>query len=412
LESDDEDLFGRNIPVILKNSDALFPDYIPERIVGRQKAKRQVATLFRPLLRAGSPNNGLIYGPSGSGKTVVTKYVLRLLDKSLAEAPRNNNVQWVYITCKQINAESDILYTLIRELDPSTGISQRGHSMGYYYSSLWKIMIEQGTSMIVVLDEIDFLKSDNLLYNFSRAVSNGDLPQGQFIRIVGLSNTLKFENKLDSRVRSSAAFRKIVFDPYNDDQLFDILMDRVNIAFEPGTISQETIKLCAEYSCKTTGDARRAIELLFIAAEIAEIEIASAVTEEHVNRATLVVNQNLLVSTTTNLPLHHKLTLLSILRIMEFVDEATSGQIYKLYVKMCRYINEPELGRTSVSGIISILETAGLVSTRKANAGSRGGRTRKTTVPEAKDVIKYELYQDDLVSKLAQFKTSTFAALE
>ena len=66
-------------------------------------------------------------------------------------------------------------------------------------------------ALIVILDEIDFLRSDNVLYIFSRAIANEKLKDGRFISVIGLSNSIKFEKTLDPRVLSSMGFKKFQF---------------------------------------------------------------------------------------------------------------------------------------------------------------------------------------------------------
>jgi Cdc6-like AAA superfamily ATPase len=72
--------------------------------------------------------------------------------------------------------------------------------MDYYYEILYFLINDQNTTLIVILDEMDFLKYDDILYSFIRAISNGKFTGRQFVRIIGLSNSLKFEEKLDQRV--------------------------------------------------------------------------------------------------------------------------------------------------------------------------------------------------------------------
>ena len=107
------------------------------------------------------------------------------------------------------------MFKFIEYLDPKTKVKRSVYSMDYYYEILYFLINEINTALIVILDEIDFLKSDDILYSFSRAISNGKFTGRQFIRIIGLSNSLKFEEKLDQRVLSSIGFEKFRFLSYN-----------------------------------------------------------------------------------------------------------------------------------------------------------------------------------------------------
>ena len=144
---------------------------------------------------------------------------------------------------------------------------------------------EKNTALIVILDEIDFLKSDDILYSFSRAISNGKFTGRQFIRIIGLSNSLKFEEKLDPRVLSSVGFEKFRFPSYNTDDIYHILNDRIDLAFTPNSIDEETIIECAKNSAKTGGDIRKALNILHTAAKMEEGEGSEKTTVSHIKKA-------------------------------------------------------------------------------------------------------------------------------
>ena len=80
------------------------------------------------------------------------------------------------------------------------------------------------------------------------------------------------------------------------------------------------------------GDARRAIDLLRVAGEIAEREHKKLVTEEHVRMASSKIEENKEVSSLRAYPLHEKLVLLAVVRS----KGNSTGEIAKtksLYVK-------------------------------------------------------------------------------
>ena len=89
---------------------------------------------------------------------------------------------------------------------------------------------------------------------------------------------------MDPRVRSSLSEEEIVFNPYTIVQLREILNDRSRLAFNDGSISQAAINLCAAVAGRENGDARKAIDLLRVAAEIAERERDNMVNENHIWR--------------------------------------------------------------------------------------------------------------------------------
>jgi cell division control protein 6 len=201
---------------IIIRADVLSPDdYLPSVLIGRDIQIQELAYLMKPLFLRGAPNNALIFGSPGCGKTATSKYVLRALMDKLEHDPIDINVDWICISCKEVYTTNAVLFKLIEYLDPKNKVKRSGSSMDYYYEILYFLINEKNTALVVILDEIDFLKSDDILYSFSRAISNGKFTGRQFIRIIGLSNSLKFEEKLDQRVLSSIGFEKFRFLSYN-----------------------------------------------------------------------------------------------------------------------------------------------------------------------------------------------------
>ena len=61
---------------IIKNPNVLRHDYIPKRILHRDKQQELVTQSLIPLYRKSIPPNLLVYGKPGTGKTLVIKKVL------------------------------------------------------------------------------------------------------------------------------------------------------------------------------------------------------------------------------------------------------------------------------------------------------------------------------------------------
>ena len=98
-----------------------------------------------------------------------------------------------------------------------------------YFSELVKRMNSKGGVYVLVLDEIDHLvkkAGDDLLYNLTNL--NAELNNARAC-VIGISNDLKFTDFLDPRVRSRLGQQDIVFNPYNAEQLQDILRSRSSI---------------------------------------------------------------------------------------------------------------------------------------------------------------------------------------
>ena len=156
--------------------------------------------------------------------------------------------------------------------------------MGYELFKIIKDALNK-KAIVLVLDEIDQAVkkiSDNFIYTLTRL--NSELKNAQ-ISIVGISNSLTFMDNLDPRVRSSLGEEEIVFPPYNALQLQDILRERAEQAFKEGILEEGVIAKCAAFAAREHGDARRALDLLRVAGELAEREGSKTVTLMHIDEA-------------------------------------------------------------------------------------------------------------------------------
>ncbi len=88
----------------------------------------------------------------------------------------------------------------------------------------------------------------------------------------------------NERLDSSPQDNELVFDPYDADQLREILANRTD-AFEDGVLDPDVIPKVAALSAKEHGDARKAIDTLYEAGRLAEKNGTDTVTVDHVDDA-------------------------------------------------------------------------------------------------------------------------------
>ena len=247
---------------LFTNRNALSPEFIPQTLPFRDEQTKAVAEVLAPVLHDSKPSNLLLYGKTGTGKTAVARYVLSRLKKE-----GKGNLIVAYVNTRLANTE----YRTLAELGAAIGVQIpfTGLSIGEVVSRIFREIQSKGTRMVLVMDEIDYLVStagDSILYEFTR--SNERLSPG-FLSLVGISNDLKFKEWLDPRVLSSLSEEELVFPPYTVDELREILTERARMAFKPSAASAAAINLVAAMAGSEHGDARRAIDLLRIAGEVA-----------------------------------------------------------------------------------------------------------------------------------------------
>ena len=389
-------------PRIFVNREVMRSDYVPEKLPHRHEHIRRLGEILSPALSLSKPSNVFIYGKTGTGKTAVVRYVFKRFQEVVAK--EDLPVAFAYVNCRIAGTEYRVLAELCESISvkvPFTGLAK-----AEVFARLRRGLKERGILLVACFDEIDALvKSygDNLLYELSR-INEG--MEGCGLTMIGTSNDLHFKDYLDPRVLSSLSEEELVFHPYTAIELVDILSERARLAFREGAVPQEIINLCAALAASEHGDARRAIDLLRVAAEVAERNGDEVVEERHVRVAQNIIERGRIFEAISTLPLHSKLVLVSMLLLArDNVSSPVSGMIYQTYKEVCRQIGIEPLTDRRVSSLISELDMLGVVKSELVNMG-RHGRTRRIILLTPPDEIEEAIRGDELLSPLLDYKTS------
>src|SRR5213594_249871 len=367
-------------PIFKMDRDILRPAFVPDRLPHREDQVDQLAQILATALRGERPSNVLIFGKTGTGKTAVVKYI----ENELKKLDGGRTVHYVYMNCEIVDTPYGVLQNvanrLVEKLD------------------------EEKRIVILVLDEIDKIvtkNGDDLLYQLLKI--NDDLTKAK-VSLIGISNDLKFTEWLDPRVKSRLSDEKMVFPPYNAGELFDILHDRTLKAFDNGVAKDSVLSLIAALAAAEHGDARRALDLLRVAAELAERAGQDRISDEHVQRAKNKIELDTVVEAIKSLPTQSKLVLLAIISNGEAgADRMTTGDVYGTYKELCRKTGMPGLTQRRVTDLISELDMLGLVHARVKSYG-RGGRTKEVQCAVPFLEIKKVLEKDEFLAPVRGFR--------
>ncbi len=389
--------------IFQRNREILRPSYIPDELPHRKQQINQLASILVTALKGERPSNVLIFGKTGTGKTAAVKYLGKEIKKADSEF---NRVNYLYMNCEVVDTQYGVLQNIgnmfidnFNERIPFTGWSTER-----VYNILREKIDDSNRVVIIVLDEIDKLvykSGDDVLYHLSRI--NDDL-QNAKVSLIGISNDLKFTEFLDPRVKSRLGEEKMVFPPYNAEQLNDILMQRSNLAFYSDVIDAGVLPLCSALAAQEHGDARRALDLLRVAAEIAERNADDKVTEAHVFKAKNKIELDCITEAIKTLPTQSKLVLMSIMLNEERDDgKLTTGDVYEVYRELSKAVGVTMLTQRRVTDLISELDMLGIIHARVKSFG-RGGRTKEIESSVPLIETKRLLEEDEILQSIKNFK--------
>ncbi len=327
-------------PQIIRDESVLLPDYVPDELLHRERELQAIADSIKPLLTRRTPTNLFIHGPSGTGKTTCVKYILKQLgEHSSAVLP-------VYVNCWANPTQMAVYNRIVEEM--RLPLPRRGLAADEIFDRILQFVKNYKKPVLLVLDEMDGLRHDKLLYVVARS-NESRLTFG----IVGLTNNTELLSRLDSRIRGSLRFSEMEFGRYGEEQLLSILRTRAERALSPGSYDERLLLKVV----RSVGDssARVAIERLWKAAKHAEKAGRPKIMLQD-------LEDTLTAEPTFKLPelklSSEELLLVEILR----GGELGSSEIYERFLKKF-----PKTKR-QIRNYLELLEKKGIVESRELEA--------------------------------------------
>lgn len=318
-----------------------------------------------------------VYGRSGSGKSTTTKIVCENFDAALYCIANLRQAKSIF------SAANLILSRLGQPATKSSlGLDVAIAKIG---SSIEEILQkDQKQLFVLVLDEIDAIFHDkraspsDFIYNL--LLLGEDLrKRGNLLCIIAISNNLFSDNDLDDRVRSRIGISEVFFEPNSQKMILEILKSISQKCFST-KIDESVLEQCAKLSSAEHGDARRAIDLLRLSAELAA-KSSEQVSVAHVDLALEKPGTDNLKNYLSYLTPHQKYICLAIGYLTYIFRETwnSTSAIFKVYCKLVRSHLTP-LGYRRTSALLNEIEQDGILISQSISNGRYGfGKSYKLT---------------------------------
>ena len=382
----EDELFSSSV---IKDLHALDFDYVPEELPHRTEQLRRLAQMFKPLLNDVS-QNAVVRGPVGTGKTVIIKKFCN----SFVNIARKQGkiIEYVHINCRKRSTDAMVLIGILNHFDQR--FPDRGFSVQEMLQILHKQLQRRDAQLLLVLDEADALlkkSGSNLVYNLTR-FTDETMKTDNPISIIMVSQKDVLSDLDLSALSTFKRSNTIVLDKYARDELYDIIDQRVGLAFHNHTVSLDSVDLIADIASEW-GDARFAIELLWKAGMCADQQHVQLVVPEHVRAAKAETYSVVTETKLKNLGKHQLLTLLSIAKRLhrDGAAYANTGDVEKTYAITCEEHNEKPRAHTMFWSYLKEVENAGFIYIKLSGKGQLG-TTQFISLPD----IPVEILVDKL----------------
>lgn len=408
---------------VFANKDLVRSDTIidEDRIVGRDDQLARVVDNLKPALQGEGIPDMLLSGPSGTGKSLIIHAVCKQIVELSESQGKTFGV--LAVNCEGPKTADRAVYRLVKaaaaDLGVEPGVPQTGVSTDQKLERLYELMREHYDGVIFILDEVDMLEGpyqeaeyNSLIYQLSRARKLADFDGP--ISLTALTNYADFMTDLNSRAQSSYNPDDIFFDDYDATQLRNILEHRRD-AFKPDSLADDVIPLVAALGSQTHGDARKAIDLLRWAGELAERRGADTVTEADVRKAQEKYTENRKLRHISGISTQKKLAIYAVAAVAQYArdppEPIPAGPAYETYRFIADTLDLDQYSRETFVNHVTEQSTYGVLDFERRGRGRGRGVHMYFSFSEDPETIMETIREDTRFADLTQEEATISAVV-
>tara|TARA_B110000881_G_scaffold42364_1_gene34754 strand:- start:95 stop:1390 length:1296 start_codon:yes stop_codon:yes gene_type:complete len=390
--------------VFVKKS-ALDTSNQPEKIVSRVNEVEKIVRYISDYEQQQTVPLVSIYGRSGTGKSTLVRYVCNYFPE----------IKLCFVNLRKAKTVFGTINLILNELDQPSLASAQGMNLGMEKireSILTITTLEKKKLFVLALDEFDVIFYDKRGnpsdFVYKLVEMQAELKsKGCLAMIFTISNNVLSDYDLDDRIRSRIGNSEIFFKPYTKEETLKILQQRSEEAFGK-KIDEKVLEECAKISFLEHGDARRAVDLLRVSAEIAAKEKKDLLVK-HVKDASKQIQKDRVEEVISSLSHHSKLICL-VLASKTFGLDKMQHSTMSIFEKYKEYVQSEPVSYRRFSELLKDLENTGLIISDTRSNGQKGYRSEFQLVVDPRivgEMINKEWWEKHVVKIKTFFEEDT-----
>jgi cell division control protein 6 len=308
-----------------------------------------------------------IYGRSGTGKSTMVRHVCNYLPE----------IKLCFVNLRKAKTVFGGVNLILNELDQPSLTSAQGMNLGMQKiqeTILDTMRLQKKKLLVLVLDEFDVIFYDkrgnpsDFVYKLVTMIAELK-NKGCLAMIITISNNILTDYNLDDRIKSRVGNSEIFFRPYSNEEMLRILRQRAEEAFSE-EIDDSVLERCTEISFLEHGDARRAVDLLRVSAEIAAKE-NKKLAVKHVDWASQRLQKDRVEEVLASLS-NHSQWICKVLAAKSFFHEKDWHTTMSIYESYKKYSDLAPVSYRRFSELLTDLGNSGILASNTSSKGQNG----------------------------------------
>lgn len=281
------------------------------------------------------------------------------------------DLKYVHINCKFVTNMHALMQQIVRS---TTGADVKGISPDLMFREMYRQLDANDKYLLLTLDEVDwFIKrtGEDLIEQLTRYREELSRPKRLAIIFVIRDSNIDTMAELErSKLHRTFGARMLRLQPYTKEQLVDIIIQRVQMAFKTdGSVPDDIIDFIADMTC-SVDDAYYAIQILWKAGKCADNFGMNRIIPEHVRMAKSMTDPKVRSEDLLSLPRDEKVVLQAVANLLRKESNiyVNLSDITETYHVLCEAYRTKPVDNRTVKEYLLDLSRVGFLDIKNAKS--------------------------------------------